>query len=569
MNKKQIKIDVIESLSEVALQRLADFIETNRGLAGSDIPPEIDAAIDRQMAEMFLDKHKLGPGATALVLGCGRGDTLKLFADAGLEVRGVASDRTALERCRSRGFDVDLTDTAIPDFPEKSASLVWARHVLEHSPFPLFSLNEYARILKNGGFAYVEIRLDGDAATPNGHQGWRKLFVRAGFTTLAMRNLSITTTENRAATFLSAILRKGRGTPADSKKITLALSKGENFGWGVCSKYLKREVSALYPDTEVWDFQTDMAKAGRVGGKVVHALTGVDFESITKLRGTENYGYTFFENELNENSVKNAANHDLILGGSTWCREKMERAGIKNSGVLIQGIDPDVFYPIAEDKPDDTFVLFSGGKFELRKGQDLVLKAVGILQKKYDDIVLVNVWRNMWPQTMKLMSRSGHILFELKGDTWEEQMAHIYDLNGLDAERIRTHGIVPNSELRALYAETDIGVFPNRCEGGTNLVLMEYMACAKPVIASYTSGHKDILTGENSLRLTDLSKYEIETDGKLWADWEEPSVDELVGKIEYAYHHRDEIRRLGRRAGKDMKKRTWKDSARELLALIM
>ena len=54
----------------------------------------------------------------------------------------------------------------------------------------------------------------------------------------------------------------------------------------------------------------------------------------------------------------------------------------------------------------------------------------------------------------------------------------------------------PPELQRELYRNTDVGVFPNRCEGGTNLVLMEYMACGKPVIASCTSGHRDIVSEE-------------------------------------------------------------------------
>ena len=39
-----------------------------------------------------------------------------------------------------------------------------------------------------------------------------------------------------------------------------------------------------------------------------------------------------------------------------------------------------------------------------------------------------------------------------------------------------------------VYQNTDVGIFPSRCEAGTNLVMMEYMACGKPAIATVGTG---------------------------------------------------------------------------------
>jgi glycosyltransferase involved in cell wall biosynthesis len=286
-------------------------------------------------------------------------------------------------------------------------------------------------------------------------------------------------------------------------------------------------------------------------------------------RGTENYGYTFFENELTTHSVENAQKYDLVLAGSTWCRDRMQEKGIHNCDVLVQGIDPNIFYPITEDKRSNHFVIFSGGKFELRKGQDLILRAVKILQEKYPDIILVNCWYNKWPASMQLMGYSKHIQFEYQQGPWQELMDHTYVINGLDPGRIRTLDLVANEIQREIFQQTDIGVFPNRCEGGTNLVLMEYMACAKPVIASNTSGHRDIVTDENALLLNELRDISIAgPDNELIARWQEPSVAELVAQIEYAYHHREEIKKIGARAGQDLQKFTWEHSAQQLLDLL-
>jgi hypothetical protein len=127
----------------------------------------------------------------------------------------------------------------------------------------------------------------------------------------------------------------------------------------------------------------------------------------------------------------------------------------------------------------------------------------------------------------------------------------------------------PNYQMAAIYKNTDLGLFPNRCEGGTNLVLMEYMACGKPVIASFSSGHRDILSDHNSIPIKSLHPFVVrDQDDRFLYNWEEPNLDEIVSALEWAYWHRDEIKAIGRTAGEDLSKFTWKESARQFYELI-
>jgi glycosyltransferase involved in cell wall biosynthesis len=148
-------------------------------------------------------------------------------------------------------------------------------------------------------------------------------------------------------------------------------------------------------------------------------------------------------------------------------------------------------------------------------------------------------------------------------------MVNLCTINSIDGNKVITLPITPNNKLRELYLNSDIGLFPNRCEGGTNLVLMEYMACGKPVIASYNSGHKDILTDENSFKLEKMHELKLyDKDKNLTADWQEPDIDEIISKLEYAYFHRDEIKKIGKNAGEFMKRYTWKNSADSLMKFL-
>jgi tetratricopeptide (TPR) repeat protein len=345
------------------------------------------------------------------------------------------------------------------------------------------------------------------------------------------------------------------------------LPSGENFGWGVVSKYFKKELSQKLEVINL-DEHEEIVKTGKVDGTVFHILNNTDFNGLYRVRGIRNIGHAVFEYELNDLAIKNARRYDIILAASSWNLQRLNGRVTKNTGLLIQGVDPEIFYPGEKEKKNDLFVIFSGGKFELRKGQDLILKAVQILQQKYSDIVLINAWYNIWPQTMQSMAISKYINYEFKGETWKNFMINLCRINNIDGNKVFTLPLTPNNKLRELYLNSDIGLFPNRCEGGTNLVMMEYMSCGRPVIASYTSGHKDVLTDENSLPLKNLKEFKLFDNKKLLADWEEPDIDEIIAKIEYAYFNRDKIKQIGKNAGEFMKKFTWEKSAETLLKYI-
>jgi glycosyltransferase involved in cell wall biosynthesis len=367
-----------------------------------------------------------------------------------------------------------------------------------------------------------------------------------------------------------AISRQGytaEQSQARNPTVFLGLIKGQGYGWGVCSQYLIQELSSRVK-VHVLSEQDGSASNAALNGKLFQGLANHEFLPLfPNARGQENYAYTFFENELTAASIENAKRYDLILGGSTWCRDRMLEKGVTNCEVLIQGVDTGLFFPIQRGAPQERFIIFSGGKFELRKGQDLVLRAVQILQKKYADIWLVNCWHNLWPASVRLMEHSRHIRFKYhEKETWQQNMQRTYADNGLDPGRIVTFDLLPQHKQRDLYAQTHVGVFPNRCEGGTNLVLMEYMACAKPVIASYTSGHKDILTSENALRLTDMQNFNlVGSSGQLMGRWQEPSLDELIAQLEYAYLHRELLQKVAAKAGTDLLKFSWKQTAQRLM----
>jgi tetratricopeptide (TPR) repeat protein/glycosyltransferase involved in cell wall biosynthesis len=558
------------------IDKYFDIIESH---VYPEIPSGLHTDITNQVIKRLVTRFAFPKEIKILDIGCGQGPALEAFASYGYNPTGITLGDEDVIACRQKGFDVLKMDQTFLEFDNDEFDMLWARHVLEHSVMPLFTLMEYHRVMKPGGIIYIEVPAAETCChhedNPNHYSVlsagmWKALFKKAGFLLLDEFTIPLQLAIGNDE-YLCFICRCEKAAAAAASKesmpLYLGLSGGENFGWGICSKYIKEELSKKISFSNI-DEQAKLLPGSRIKGKVFHAITNVSLESLRKVYGDVNIGYTFFENELNEESRKNSTKYDLILAGSTWCKEKLKEQGI-NSDVLLQGIDPEIFYPGEVVKNKNLFTVFSGGKFEYRKGQDLILKTFKIIQEKYKDIILINAWYNYWPEIMQTMYLTKHINFEMKGTSWEEFMNNLYRINDLDASRIVTLPLVPNSKLRELYLKTDIGLFPNRCEGGTNLVLMEYMACGRPVIASYNSGHTDIITERNSLKLN--SKKEVKLYGaenRLEADWSEPEVDEIVAQIEFAYHNRDMVNTLGRTAADDLSKLTWAKTAENLLKYL-
>jgi glycosyltransferase involved in cell wall biosynthesis len=296
-------------------------------------------------------------------------------------------------------------------------------------------------------------------------------------------------------------------------------------------------------------------------------------------------GYTFFEENLLSPAALETArrSYDFIATGSSWNTEVLKGYGLTAVETVIQGVDGRVFFPWPPPHPAeeggsglsereflrDRFVIFSGGKFELRKGQDIVIQAVKVMQQRHPDVVLVNSWFNPWPDSINTMRASPYLRLPALSGNYGEVMTRILAENGLDVSRVVTLAPRPNALMARIYHNTDVGLFPNRCEGGTNLVLMEYMACGKPVVAVDATGHRDVVKESHALVIKITGEKTLnDTKGTAVARWPEPSLEDTIEKLEWAYQHRAEMRALGVKAGEAMKRCTWTEAAKGFLRML-
>ncbi|MFH1673060.1 MAG: glycosyltransferase family 4 protein [Pseudomonadota bacterium] len=385
----------------------------------------------------------------------------------------------------------------------------------------------------------------------------------------------------------------------DRNKIFLIMPRGTTHGWGICGRYVASELARMVNLRFVTDpfgvedigdndqftllsrcflpfeqLRESQGENGRIclDAPVVQAICGVNFRPwLTEVQGPVTIGYTFFEeNIIAEDDLRWARDYyDMVAVGSSWCGEVLKSYGFSRTRVVIQGIDPFLFHMTGEKKKyRDAFVIFSGGKFEFRKGQDLVMRAVKVMQDRYKDVLLVNSWYNYWPESMATMSCSRYINLELPSGPYQDAIRHLVSINGLDPERVIILPPQPNALMSEVYRDSDIGLFPNRCEGGTNLVLMEYMACGRPVVASFLTGHRDVLNEDYALLVHAKQVIDVSRNKRVIARWEDPDLDEIIAQLDWAYHNRDANRDLGRRAAEAMSSFTWEETAKGFYDLV-
>lgn len=138
----------------------------NEYLHNAHIYPEGDSPFHKdltaQVVKQYIDPLNLPKNSKILDLGCGPGYFLdEMSTREFTDVTGVTLSPDDIKLCQSKGHTVkpyDLTFLPQKDgYFDESVDFIFLRHALEHSPYPIFSLMEYNRILKQGGKIYIEV----------------------------------------------------------------------------------------------------------------------------------------------------------------------------------------------------------------------------------------------------------------------------------------------------------------------------------------------------------------------------------------------------------------------------
>ena len=142
-------------------------------------------------------------------------------------------------------------------------------------------------------------------------------------------------------------------------------------------------------------------------------------------------------------------------------------------------------------REDDKTIFFNCGKWEVRKGHDILINAFKKVVEHGEDAELWMMCSNPFNSPEE-----------------ENKWLNLYSHPNVK--------IIPRAETQAevynIMSQVDCGVFPSRGEGW-NLELLEMMSCGKHVIATDYSAHTEFCTKENAGLVT-IKDTELAFDNK-------------------------------------------------------
>lgn len=247
---------------------------------------------------------------------------------------------------------------------------------------------------------------------------------------------------------------------------------------------------------------------------------------------------------------------DLIFAPSYWARKVLANNGITNVEVAQFGVDHDIFRPSPSESGPTVFI--NVGKWELRKGHDVLLQAFCSAFSREDNVRL-------------LMVTSNPFLNEEEARQWE---SYYRDSPLGEKIQVYTKRFQTQQDLARVMAKADCGVFPSRAEGW-GMGSAELLAMGKHVIITDYSAHTEYATTENS-RLIKVDRLENAFDGKWflgdhgeWASFGQCQIDQLVVHLREVHRDKQEGGLGVNSEGiETMRKFTWDNTAKRLVEVL-
>jgi SAM-dependent methyltransferase len=153
-------IDINTTLDLVKLKFYNEWLYTAHIYDEGESP--YHKQLTSQVVTNYIDPLNLPKQSKILDLGCGPGYFLDEMKSRGYtDVTGVTLSPGDINICESKGHSIKKYDLSfLPQkdgYHDESVDFIFLRHALEHSPYPIFSLVEYNRILKQGAKMYIEV----------------------------------------------------------------------------------------------------------------------------------------------------------------------------------------------------------------------------------------------------------------------------------------------------------------------------------------------------------------------------------------------------------------------------
>ena len=307
------------------------------------------------------------------------------------------------------------------------------------------------------------------------------------------------------------------------------------------------------------------------------------FSRFQHVTGTVPIGVIAFESSTVPEAAIRAMNKRLagVICVSGINQRILQECGLERTAHIIQGVAPDIFCPpLISPVHTEKFYIFAGGKLEIRKGQDTIIRAFKRIQTAIPQAVLVTAWQTSYKvdylQGFNTKAKLDSPLFYDKA-TQQVDVINSLVANGIEREKIIDLGLVPNAQLGHILRQMDCALFTSLFEGGTNLPAMEAIASGVPTVLTAGTGHLDILEIAPSLHHFALKKSVpprfVLSDGgappkdqvEPFKDWFWPDVDELVENVCRIHRSLDQSRLWAREAAKNLSRYSW---SRQINAII-
>jgi len=349
-----------------------------------------------------------------------------------------------------------------------------------------------------------------------------------------------------------------------------------SLGYGVCGFNIWREMNRQ-ADVTLWPMQ-DQVNPPRAINEIEAQQLQIDISKQENFQPKSSFLKVWHENRLAErigNGFYSALSFfevnkfdtrrkthmesaDQILVPSEWALNIVEdQLGLdmNNTHIIPMGVDREVFNESLNNPPLHKCVFFNCGKWEVRKGHD----------------ILKDAFQDAFPNNSEVelhMMCENPFLTDSERHHWEQKYQ--------SDRRIK---LIPRvtfqHELAQIMGGVHCGVFPARAEGW-NLELLEMMSMGKIVITTDYAAHTQFCHLENSL-LLDICEEEPIYDGKwfkgdcgTWAALDGTPYDQLVSYMRdiYGDWQTDPARLFNEGGIETAKQFSWENTVSRLLAII-
>lgn len=338
-----------------------------------------------------------------------------------------------------------------------------------------------------------------------------------------------------------------------------------NLGYGVAGYNLFKELYKLYSSTALYpisqpEFIDEYVQAGmsnrsknNQNSPCVKIWHQNDIHSFVG-KGLH-VGFPIFElTEFSKEERLSMSHCDKLFVCSEWAKNVLYNQNgwsCPSVHVVPLGVDSEVFRPCLSSRQPTIF--FNCGKWEKRKGHDVLLECFNFAFESTDNVELWMMCDNPF--------------IGANNEKW----MNLYKNSPLGHKvrfipRQKTHKDVYN-----IMKQTDCGVFPARAEGW-NLELLEMMSCGKAVIATNYSAHTEFCSKDNCY-LVNPDGLEPAFDGVFfsgshgeWASLQKNSKEQIIEHMRTVHKIKQQgSLKINTKGVQTSLKFSWRNSAQELL----